>query len=419
MELTVNRNLNKASLIISCPENVDSSDDSLQMVLLNQIPGLLPVETEAINGQLRLLYDISSLTAFSRIMESGSISREDLRKLVSCAGECMQKLREYLLAPQCLLLRGDCIFTDGKKNRFLFCFHPFFPDQQQKDLQGLFERLIACIDYEDQELVRMTYEMYMAVQNGNVKWQQIEEIIAGEKETQEILLRDFIDEKGQFRQADHYMEQEKQKTDESSTESPDFSMKERSLLRKEPDTKPQDFFPDHTMEESVPADFSGDSMRSSGSFLQKLKRYLKGKGIREVFEDMDDGVILQKIHSAGEEEVFQEPPHRFREEASACLISTDSSSREVIALTRTPFSIGKLSGSSDYILNSATVSRNHACIYRERDEENSSRYLIEDRKSRNGTYVNGVRLRPFSKTKIRDGDEIRLAERSFVFSAGR
>ena len=155
MNITMKRDLNQTSMIISGQEGADPEADALQMVLQNQIPGLLPMETECINGQLRLVCHVSSRTMMSEMMESGSICREHLNGLIRSAGKCMGHLREYLLDPGQLMLREDCIFSDAKKQNWEFCFNPFYSGNQQEDLRGLFERIIACIDYEDQELVRM------------------------------------------------------------------------------------------------------------------------------------------------------------------------------------------------------------------------------------------------------------------------
>jgi len=51
------------------------------------------------------------------------------------------------------------------------------------------------------------------------------------------------------------------------------------------------------------------------------------------------------------------------------------------------------------------VSRRHARIFFQND-----RFYIEDLGSTNGTYVNGVRLEPYSPRPLGDGDELRLGQ---------
>jgi pSer/pThr/pTyr-binding forkhead associated (FHA) protein len=62
------------------------------------------------------------------------------------------------------------------------------------------------------------------------------------------------------------------------------------------------------------------------------------------------------------------------------------------------------------LLDSRSVSRVHACIFREQGQ-----YLLADQKSRNGTRVNGERLRPESRVPLRDGDRIEICNYVLVF----
>ncbi|MFN9740981.1 MAG: FHA domain-containing protein, partial [Acidobacteriota bacterium] len=83
-----------------------------------------------------------------------------------------------------------------------------------------------------------------------------------------------------------------------------------------------------------------------------------------------------------------------------CLVLLGSngveSERYLTRVTRTL--IGR-SADCDLVLHGETVSRVHAVIRRE-----SNGFLIEDR-SRNGTWVNGIRVR---ERLLRDGDQLRI-----------
>lgn len=63
------------------------------------------------------------------------------------------------------------------------------------------------------------------------------------------------------------------------------------------------------------------------------------------------------------------------------------------------------------VLDNAAVSRNHAQIL-----ENHGSYFIEDLRSRNGTLVNGTRVR--GRTELSDGDQIKVCDVQFVFHSG-
>lgn len=65
----------------------------------------------------------------------------------------------------------------------------------------------------------------------------------------------------------------------------------------------------------------------------------------------------------------------------------------------------------EIVLDDVAVSRNHAQIL-----ESHGTFFLEDLRSRNGTFLNGERLR--ARVELRDGDEIRISETVFVFGSG-
>ena len=93
---------------------------------------------------------------------------------------------------------------------------------------------------------------------------------------------------------------------------------------------------------------------------------------------------------------------------------TDSLGRRIVTIEKVPFLIGRRAG-SDLHLSSAEVSRDHAEIVGGDDQ-----YLIKDRGSRYGTFVNDAEV---TEHRLAHGDRIRLgrsggAEIVYAVSAG-
>lgn len=80
-----------------------------------------------------------------------------------------------------------------------------------------------------------------------------------------------------------------------------------------------------------------------------------------------------------------------------------------VALDRDRLSIGRAQG-THLQLDSDEVSRNHAQLTRLDDE-----YTIEDLQSRNGIYLNGVKVHA---AVLRDGDEIQLGDVFLLYHEG-
>lgn len=67
--------------------------------------------------------------------------------------------------------------------------------------------------------------------------------------------------------------------------------------------------------------------------------------------------------------------------------------------------IGRNAEYAELILDNKNISRLHATIH---EEEISGTWSLEDNESANGTYLNSVRLIPFQREELNDGDEIEL-----------
>ncbi|MEH7246190.1 FHA domain-containing protein [Neobacillus niacini] len=81
-----------------------------------------------------------------------------------------------------------------------------------------------------------------------------------------------------------------------------------------------------------------------------------------------------------------------------------------IIVTKEVFTLGRDPEQADYASNSKVVGRIHAEVVTSDGE-----YFLIDKHSRNGSYLNGVKLYPNEKNKIKHEDRIKLANQEFVF----
>ena len=81
-----------------------------------------------------------------------------------------------------------------------------------------------------------------------------------------------------------------------------------------------------------------------------------------------------------------------------------------IVVTKEVFKLGRDPEQADYASKNKVVGRIHAELITADGE-----YFLMDKHSRNGSYLNGVKLSPNEKTKIKHEDQIKLANQEFVF----
>ena len=81
-----------------------------------------------------------------------------------------------------------------------------------------------------------------------------------------------------------------------------------------------------------------------------------------------------------------------------------------VMVNKTQFVLGKSQNQADFcITDNQTVSRRHAVLF-----ENHGSWYVDDLNSLNGTFLNGRKITAGQAAAVRDGDEIRLSDESFL-----
>ena len=92
------------------------------------------------------------------------------------------------------------------------------------------------------------------------------------------------------------------------------------------------------------------------------------------------------------------------------LEGTAGHGNERIMINKDKFIIGRLGSMVDYMIQDRTVGKLHADI---RCREGSC--CVIDLNSKNGTYINDVRIISNKEHEIKDGDEIRFSGFKYIF----
>ncbi len=92
------------------------------------------------------------------------------------------------------------------------------------------------------------------------------------------------------------------------------------------------------------------------------------------------------------------------------LYALDRKNKRHIELTKFPYTIGKMAGCVDCVLEDDSVSRIHARFEREKDA-----IRLTDMNSTNGTFKNGLRLQPQETVEVEPGDEIRFGNLNYCY----
>ena len=256
------------------------------------------------------------------------------------------------------------------------------------------EFVIEKLDYDDEKLVECAYRIYEKYEAN------------GDAYLKEKIFEDI-----------HKLEnarQLKQKNNASGFEDESVELEEEELV-KEVDEQ------EEIKEEVIPQRPAKEPKKGLFSFLEGARR--KDKDTKEKIrkENMYAMEFGRGVAVAEEEEIYgdDQPEEEYgrtvyienvaeaKEETHRLF---DSNGAVLAVLGEASVVIGKKRDEADIILDNSTISRVHARITFENGE-----YMLEDLNSTNGSFKNGLRLRPYERRQMIPGDEIRLGSVKILY----
>ncbi len=219
------------------------------------------------------------------------------------------------------------------------------------------------IDNDNQAVVKTAYELYRRARDGSIDAENLYEILKGD---------DTCKEEGEEIFAETFQNPE----NDSASDFGEISKKNKiektidkifALMKKQGEGKDFETEKENDFESPLPL-FSGDS-------------------------------------GNGNETVFLNLP----EDSTRKLVSRDAGIPDAVLLAF-PCVLGSKRESVDILIEDKSVSRMHAQI-----DEAGGKLYIYDLNSRNGTFINGIRVVSEEK-EIKEGDEIRIGNLRFVLA---
>lgn len=442
--LSYERNMNHTYLV--CCGNVNENHYEMQMILNNQIPGILSHQLNKVDGKIKLLYEITSKQPLLRIYEKKKMNYEELKTLLWSVQQVILKMEDFLLSTKYLITNPEMIYVDIEKKEYYFCL---IPEEQEEShtLHRLMEFLLECIDYSDEKAVAAAYECYKKSGEDNCSFMQI--------------FQEVFEERGQgIKKIEVQKSASNDKEQQNIQSEIEFEMEEESKgadEKKLVDLKSVPvivigililmilaagiavafgFYKEITEKVLATAVLA---CIAAGYYLYKLK-YAETEEPEDFFFEEENKEIKIKYKESKteiitnplvEEENFE--IEKNAEELTKNIISTSVVYGETTFFQNTqvtsyrtlkasenqyqdfvielyPFIVGKLEGAVDGVVRHETVSRIHCKLDLEEGE-----YYITDLNSTNGTIVNGNLLNTNEKANLKVGDEIRLGQVVYTF----
>lgn len=176
------RDMNHSYLILTGEKEVDTTTYPVRMLLGNTVPALLKCHLQGLNGKSLFYYEITSRQSLSSFYENRLLGTEDLRFILGCLLQTMEKLEEYLLDPVQLVLDPDYIFVDLEKSELRFCYLPGYDRAMDEQFRMLVEYLLPKLDHGDPQAVSLGYGIYRKALEDHFQSESIQKELYTERE---------------------------------------------------------------------------------------------------------------------------------------------------------------------------------------------------------------------------------------------
>ena len=435
MEYSYHRELKHNYLIIKNSEEESDKNTLYQLKILEnrKLTGFVPCDLRNINNESFLYYEINSMQSIKDCFAVRKMSYEDLVRLLEAVKRTIDGLSEYLLGMENVILDGRSIFMDLSSDEFKFMYYPFA--HENKSLGAFADELFDLVDQEDQKAIEMIYDFCDQAQNeGVLVLECIEHLL--EKNT----VSKPVEEP-------HIVETFSESFEEESEEKEDHIVKNQKnnvkiqmifavlflgvvasmvyirgnyILNKEENILSIIVLV-VSMLTGLTAFFTGikellqkkDSLseRDYESKEADKNEWLEDECNIEESIDMKTYQNTLKVTSGvtkergyGETMVLNDDT-----EKALTLYSRNTDKTVRISLDCLPIVLGKMEGCVDKVINDASISRIH-CRFSQNEKGN---IVITDLNSTNGTYRNGLKIKPQIEQEIEEGDELRIGRICF------
>ena len=377
------------------------------------ISGFLSFEIRYIDTDAYMYYDITSKQNISTLYAKKPLDRNWVRDFFSAMKKVKNEAVRFLLDSSNIIWNPSNVFRDLTSGQFAFLYVPYL--DEDNGMSEMIDFMLEHVDYSDDELVKLVYsvaEQYKA--SGDIYLQEkVYMDVEGIKynpDNKEDLCKD--DEVMQDRN-----EPDEPKSAESDARVMDDVYKNaekigngfKGIGERPLQLKPRAKDSDKKKRQQTVG-------RSVGlfSFIKRARE--RDSILRDEYGYGDDysgmeAVAEELLYSDRETEDLSEGTVfvDVAEENSKVRLESETGAL-LYALDEEPCIIGKKEAEADLVIDETGVSRMHAKVFLKDGD-----YYLEDLNSTNGTFKNGLKLKPYEQKKLERGDEIRIATRKIYF----
>lgn len=445
----------RSYMIIPCPPEAQTRGYQYRMLGMNRIEGLLSCSLRHIDGTGYLYYDITGRQSMAGLYEGRKISGAEFYNLLESVVKVSGSLSEYLLDEQYLVMSEEQIFYDLGTGKYCFAYYPGEVIKPE-----IFRFLADNIDSADKLAVAAAYRLCAMAEGGR---QALKEAVNQEAEQKDMpdLWERWKKERQSAAEQDPPAEIQKDNagprhvaSEKNGPVSGSGGVRAAGTKSKKKETGGGEQNPLRGAAQLIIriglillllAGAGGLTAVQMFVYISRREKRLCIAGavllvmsavliaaemimrtVRTRRKKKEDENRLPEYSRSDEKDmpVFgaasgedyrihdDEAGNTIRlseQDVTGRLYGRDRGNR--IDLRTLPLTVGKAQSFSDVVIPDPSISRVHARIYR--GEEGGIE--IKDLGSTNGTYINGVRIKPNEKARVQRGDEVRFGSADYEY----
>lgn len=407
MEIWYKRSMSDNYMVIPGAGLHTEENYQIRMLLENQVPGLLPCKMQKINGEEFFYYEITGCQSLQNLFEKRKFGYGELEELFLGVFRIMEKLDEYLLNRDYLILQPSCIFQNKGDNRYCFVWIPSAHGNIEMEFRQLTEYLLPKIDHRDKQAVTLGYGVYKESMEANLKMDFLKEHMNTRAEEYEEEEKSYDVEAQQERQKildDFYKEEEEETEGILGKLWPVLVIVMGAMI----------FLLVRNWWKHSSIYLLIGTLGIIGilggawcwySFWRKKQEEKNPSSTLDVCEENEEVLVQEPEQETGTTVLLQKirMPWVYLEEL-------EGEKPKKFALEKEITIIGKWRENVDICLEIPTVSRMHGKIIHREGKD----FLI-DLNSRNGTMLNEVWINPEEEYELKNGDILVFAQKKFRY----
>lgn len=382
------------------PEAVNTAE--IEWLKNSRVPGMLPCIDIQKDEDVYIRYDLVSETTL--VQQHSTITRETLCKVLADLAETLVEAQAGGLNTENFVLNKNQIFIDGFSNRLVFIYLPVKNHSfEKRTLKEFLQEFITMAPYDERDDARF----FIKLHNYLLCTKEISPMDLSEK------LREWAAE-SEIPFFQHDWKRQPQYYSPGSPAAEVNTPLEQGVVTSEYSSQNKDKKTGRKLEIEEEVQYkritrtelgdSGSLLKDAASLSRTSINILPNISLAKDEEEEEGTTVLGAVEEEEEGTTFlglQAPTLPF-------LLATATNER--IIINKNLFKMGRDPLQTDYTSKNSVIGRVHAQLLTIDGE-----YFFEDNHSTNGSFVNGVKLLPKQRQKIKHEDRIRLANEEFVF----